>query len=260
MVPADPPIPAARYGQSRRGRGISFILAMLTSLALFLIIMLMGRVTDFGEPGGGNLVAINISGPKGEKEKAAAKQEKTAKASPTARAAVQPPMPPRVVIPSPNQVEWPPGFIKLSREDLDKGDISKIKGTGRAAAASGDAGGGGAQGNGEGPGGAKLYNAEWYREPRDAELAGYLPPGRSPGDWAEIVCRTIERYHVEDCRELGESPRGSGTARALRQAAWQFLVRPPRVDGKPQLGTWVRIHFEFRPKKREEAAAVAESE
>jgi hypothetical protein len=260
MLPADPPIPAARYGQSRRGRGISFILAMLTSLGLFLIIMLMGRVTDFGEPGGGNLVAINISGPKGEKEKAAAKQQKSAKTPQAAQSAVQPPMPPRVVIPSPKQVEWPPGFIKLSRDDLAKGDISKIKGTGVASAASGEAGGGGAQGNGDGPGGAKLYNAQWYREPRDGELAGYLPAGRSPGDWAEIVCRTIEQYHVEDCRELGESPRGSGTARALRQAAWQFLVRPPRVDGKPQLGTWVRIHFEFRKAKREEAGAVAEGE
>jgi len=34
-------------------------------------------------------------------------------------------------------------------------------------------------------------------------------------------------------------------AEALRLAAWQFLVKPPRIDNKPQLGVWVRIHFDF---------------
>ena len=34
-------------------------------------------------------------------------------------------------------------------------------------------------------------------------------------------------------------------AKALRLAAWQFLVKPPRIDNKPQLGVWVRIHFGF---------------
>ena len=118
-----------------------------------------------------------------------------------------------------------------------------------ARASGGDAAGGqasgGGEGAGDGPDGAHLYRADWYRKPTDAELAPYLTRGTPPGAWGEIACRTIDRYHVEDCRELGESPPGSGLSRALRQAGWQFLVRPPRVDGKAQIGTWVRIHFSF---------------
>lgn len=99
-------------------------------------------------------------------------------------------------------------------------------------------------GPGEGPGGARLYNAEWYREPTNAELSYYLPPGQHLG-WGMIACRTVERFHVDDCRTLGDSPPGSGLARAIREAAWQFLVRPPRIDGKPLIGAWVRIRIEF---------------
>lgn len=99
-------------------------------------------------------------------------------------------------------------------------------------------------GSGTGPGGEKLYNVEWYREPTSAEMAPYLPANVREG-WGRIACRMIENYHVDDCYELDESP-GSGLARALRQAAWQLLLRPPRIDGRPIIGTWVNIRYTLK--------------
>ena len=97
----------------------------------------------------------------------------------------------------------------------------------------------------EGPNGERIYDVEWYREPTHAELAPYMPTSAPQSGAATIACRMIAHYHVEDCRELDESPAGSGLSRALRQAAWQFLVRPPRVGGRSILGGWVRIRFTF---------------
>ena len=55
----------------------------------------------------------------------------------------------------------------------------------------------------------------------------------------------IDHFHVENCAELGDRPRGSHLARAVRLAAWQFLVRPPRVGGKVLVGGWVRIEITY---------------
>jgi protein TonB len=152
---------------------------------------------------------------------------------------VPPPLPPP---PTP-----PLNMVILSREDFAAADIARLPS--QTAGVAGDAGAGSdsgsGTGSGQGPGGERLYNAEWYREPTHAELATYLPAGRMQAEWGMIACRTVEKYHVEDCHELAEAPAGSGLARALRQASWQFLVRPPRIGGRPVIGAWVSIRFDF---------------
>ena len=182
-------------------------------------------------------IAINDS-PKAEK-KAEQKRVVVQKSA----AAPQPPLPkpPKPPVES-TKAATPSKFVVVSKEELDAGDISKLP-----SRKGGDSGSqsAAAYGPGEGPGGAQLFRAEWYREPSDAQLELYLPKERPAGSWGEIACQTIAAYHVDNCRTLGESPPGSGISRGLRQAAWQFLVRPPRVNDKPMIGAWVRIHFDF---------------
>lgn len=99
-------------------------------------------------------------------------------------------------------------------------------------------------GPGTGPNGETLYNARWLREPTNAELSAYLPPGRPRSGWGMIACRTVPGNRVEDCHEIGQSP-GSGLAGAVRRAAWQFRVLPPRINGRPMVGEWVRIRIDY---------------
>ena len=150
---------------------------------------------------------------------------------------------PAKLTPPPKPAPLPPSpLVALSRADLAAADISNL---GSHASGGASASSGSGAGPGEGPGGARLYKAEWYREPTQGEIAYYLPKTIDRGSWARIGCRTVAHYHVEDCYLIGESPMGSGLARAMRQASWQFLVRPPNVDGKPLIGSWVRIQFDF---------------
>lgn len=97
---------------------------------------------------------------------------------------------------------------------------------------------------GTAPDGSPLYPARWYREPYDSEISGYLSTARGPG-WGMIVCRTVPDWKVEDCEIIGESPRGSGIARSTLAASWQFLVRPPWIDGEYKVGSWVRIRMTY---------------
>lgn len=141
----------------------------------------------------------------------------------------------------------PPAFIQMDSTSFAATDIGKIA---PAAGANDGAGSGkdsvAAYGPGEGPGGAPLYYAEWYREPSHAELSTYMPASGPPTGYALIACKTVAAYHVDNCRVLGETP-GSGFGRAMRRAAWQFLVRPPRRGGQVLVGAWVRIRIDFTP-------------
>ena len=217
----------------------------LTVVALIILVLLRLGGISLDPPGDGrSLVTFDVPPPG---PKAAPAKRRAERTKPTPRRA-QPPRaapPPPPVPPPPIEL---PGVIKLSRSDFAASNIGRFP---KAAAAPGEAtelaeaeaGGGADGGGGGGPNGERLFNAEWVREPTRAELVTYLPQRAQTG-WGMIACRTIERNRVEDCQAIGETP-GSGISRGLRQAAWQFLVRPPRVNGKPMIGAWVRIKFDL---------------
>ncbi len=102
---------------------------------------------------------------------------------------------------------------------------------------------------GTAPNGEPLYAARWYREPTDSELAGYLSTANSAGS-ALIACKTVPDYYVEDCVLVGESPQGSQIGRAVMAAAWQFRVRPARIGGRDQVGSWVRIRIDYTVRQK----------
>ena len=170
--------------------------------------------------------------------------------------------PPRPVPPVPKPVielpERPLDLLIVTREVYEASDIAKLGSNAPGYSKSADSGaaGGSSPGDSErvgtAPNGEPLYAAEWYREPTDTELAAYLPK-RMPdnGGWGLVACKTAERYRVTDCVELGQGPAGSHLAGAVRQAAWQFMVRPPRIGGKPMIGEWVRIRIDYTMSSRE---------
>ena len=225
---------------SLRQRATVLGLTLLVELAVLLLILAFKprepvRVAP--------MAPTSISFVLSERPAATAAAAKRAVAKPAAKPVKTPP--PRRAPPTPPMPSKALPFVPMSKADMAEGDISKH---GSAAAPSSGAGAGqhAAFGPGEGPGGVQLYNAEWVVEPSNAQLATYLPRAVESGSWALIACKTIEHNHVENCAQLGESPLGSGLSRAMRLAAWQFLVRPPRIDGKPQVGAWVRIRIDFK--------------
>lgn len=253
MVAPPPPESreATRYGVQEQPRRRALLLAVLLHLLIGLIFAVQKRepIVKMAEQG---LTTFNVApeGPKGaETEKS---EQKTEKKTQTKQAASQekpvvaetppPPAPPPPVV---RDFQMP--FIQLSNQDYASSNIGKQASLRPPAAgpAVALAGGSGPNGAGSGPGGATLYPADWYREPTDAELGGYLKPGMPREGSGTIACRTVAQHHVEDCYILGESPRGSGFARSVLNAAWQFLVMPPRVNGKEQVGAWVSIRITY---------------
>lgn len=141
-------------------------------------------------------------------------------------------MPP---IKSPIPAKVPLPLIEMSSADMAAADISKLGGAGSGSA-------GDSEEVGRGPHGEILYAAEWARRPTSTEVGGYLPKN-PPEGWGMIACKTIPENRVDDCVEIGNDPPGSHLASAVRQAAWQFRVRPPRKNGVPLVGAWVRIRI-----------------
>ena len=165
----------------------------------------------------------------------------------------EPKPPPPPAPPAPSQPSEPPVYIiPLTRSELAAADIGRMPSRGAPTNGSGSGESGssigresGDAGPGRGPNGEPLYNADWQRRPTRAELAFYMPRNAPPAGWGMIACQTVAGYRVEDCRIIAESPVGSGLARAVQQAAWQFRVLPPRIGGKALVGTWVRIRIDY---------------
>jgi protein TonB len=239
--------------QARRRTG-SLLLAVAIHLLILLLLLRLAPAPADRERSGAGLKTFQVAA-----AKSASSATKRARAvSPHhASAAAHAPKPKQVYQPSKLHSQeavdgeaeaiWARGRGLFKSSDIAKIESAK-QGTGQAEVADAGGGGGGegeTSGAGAGPGGRTLYAAQWYVEPRDVELRTYLPRNIAPSSWAEIACQTAPDYRVENCRELQQSPPGSGLSRALRQAAWQFKVRPPRVNGKAEIGAWVRIHFDW---------------
>jgi hypothetical protein len=246
-----------------RQRATSFVLAVaITCLIILAMLGLNGTIEKRPQFKGGP-VLIDL---KPDQEQADSTQKKAA-AKP--QAAPKPPPTPTKAIPVPEVVPPVPMptrsyFIHLTREENDAADISKhprvpMSGQGEQQQASAEGSGSGAGDShpiGTAPNGQPLYKAEWYRRPTHAELQTYLPPHMPAHGIGVVACRTAANHHVEDCVELGSSPPGSHLAGAVRQAAWQFLVRAPRLGGREMIGAWVSIEIDYTTKAMDQVPAA----
>lgn len=151
--------------------------------------------------------------------------------------APEPPPAPARPEPSPQPTTQPPAAPKIGARIRPNAGYGPVD-TGNPRTA------GDSEQVGTAPNGEPLYAARWYREPTDSELAGYLSTANGPG-YALIACKTVSGYYVEGCQLLSEGPAGSMMGRAVLAAAWQFRVRPARIGGREQFGSWVRIRIDY---------------
>lgn len=224
------------------------VLAVVVALhvLLILLLLLLAPAQPKGKPGITSMVAVNIATPTPERAKPTPKpkpQKQQQKPQPSPKRAAPQPEP---IVSAPNAA---PAKWSFGDPALRGFDLARIP-TQDAPAQVADAGGPPDSAVvGVAPDGSKLYAAEWQREPTDQELSFYLRKARGAaqaGAYGLIACRTAPRFKVEDCRPIGESP-GSGLGFAVNEAAWQFRVKPPRVNGDYQVGTWVSIRIDIRP-------------
>ena len=210
----------------RRVSGLA--LALGVNLLLFLVLLTLGVIPlPTREPSQATIVDLL---PESHAEAARP-------AAPKLRQVTQPIHQPRKMPPikSPIPAKVPLPLLEMSSSEMAAADISKLGGAGSGSA-------GDSEEVGRGPHGEILYAAEWARRPTSTETGGYLPKN-APEGWGMIACKTMPENRVDDCVEIGNDPPGSHLASAVRQAAWQFRVRPPRKNGVPLIGAWVRIRI-----------------
>lgn len=232
-------------------RGLGFVLALVAEGLLVLTVLSLGWIEQDEKPRDRNLVSVSFEASdtkKAAKEPPAPPQHKQAAAA--VQTASQPQQVPPSIQPAPSNPA-PAAIIPISREQMAIFDLSRMPRQNAPAAAPGRMMGpanfgvpGDSKRVGTAPNGQPMYAAAWYREPYDDELKGYLSTAQGPG-WALIVCRTVADFRVDSCVGLDEYPDGSQIQRAVLAAAWQFRVRPPRINGVSQVGTWVRIRIDY---------------
>ena len=217
-------LPPVRSREPLRIRAIILIVIVLIHIALLLALFLARTASRPTELLPTVVRLIPLPRP------AAAPPPKATPKAVKRPAAIKVPTP---IVKVPPQPSPPPALFKT--EMMEAVDISKLPShkptqtadsTGTATAGTGTAADDGyGPSVGSGPHGEKVFAAEWYREPTHAEIAPYLPKHLPDVSEADIVCRTIERFGVEDCQEAGESPSGTGLSRAIRQAGWPPQTR-----------------------------------
>ena len=226
-----------RASTSLRSRASASLLSLALIAAIILALLWVSAAPERELSDGSTFAAFDVA-PTSQPAASTARERRVE------RPRVPPPpeserAPPPPVVP----IRELPEMLRMSRQDFASADIGANRTAQPGAARGAEVAAADAPASGQIPGPDTLFPADWYREPSRAEMATYMPP-RAQAGWGMIACRTIDRFRVEDCRELGESP-GSGIARGMRRAAWQFLIRPPHVNGRPMVGTWVRIRFDI---------------
>jgi protein TonB len=219
-----------------RRRASGFALALGLNLLLLFLLLGLGVRLHPPKKGSGALVVVDLV-PQPENSKTKAEPSK-----PVAQPRKRPvPKPPPIVLPvKPTiTVEKPLPMIELTHEDYAAADVRALPKSATASASADDS-----QAVGRGPNGEVLYAAEWAREPTNQELSFYLPRN-APDGYGLIACKTYPRNRVDDCVALESHPASSHLAGAVLNAAWQFKVRPPRKNGKPMIGEWVRIRIDY---------------
>lgn len=216
-------------------------MAVAINLGLLLLLMTLGIIPPPNNQRNLRGIVVDLiprqrnSAPEAHKSQTRQEHAETDRPVPKTPPIVIPSKP--TITPPPQPATKPSPWLELSKDEMAASDISKIPVAGSGSA-------GDSEVVGRGPNGEAMYAAEWAREPTDAELAGYLPK-TAPDGYGLIACKTAPQNRVEDCVELENSPPGSHLASAVRQAAWQFRVRPPRKGGKPLIGSWVRIRIDY---------------
>ena len=227
------PSPYERQPLQRRLSGLA--LAVAINVGLILLLMSLGILPVPASKNTKGFVVDLIRASSSPSQRSAShRQQQVVEQKPV-------PKPPPIILPvkptiAPPRPRSKNSVLPMSKDEMAASDISKLATAGGESA-------GDSEEVGRGPNGQILYDPRWVREPTNAELNGYMPRN-SPEGFGLVACKTIPNDRVEDCVELDQTP-GSRLASAIRQAAWQFHVRPPRKGGHELIGAWVRIRIDY---------------